>query len=431
MERQDRRYAERVRPVIRLAAFALAGLAVTAGSAAAQSADARWLPWLGCWQADGQGAPQDLMVCVGQSRSGVEIATITDGVTASTRTLIADGQSHPLEVEGCTGWQTARFSEDSRRVFLRSELSCEGGVTRTASGIMAISSPSVWLDAQSIGMNGESVPRAIRYRPATTEAARAAGYSVPVERISAAIDARLAASADLDLDDVVEASGHVDEGTLQAFLAESGQQFDLDADAIVELADTGLSGDVIDMLIAVSYPRYFAVDREGAEPDMVEPEPGDREYRDRYDPFGWGGFYGWNRYNSCYGWSSWSSYCNSYRYGYGGGYFGGYGGYGYWGYSGRPVIVVVGDGDTDDSRSARAVSGRGYTRGGAPSSGTASGRTGSSGSSDRGSSVTTGASRSGSASSGGYTRGGSAGSSSGSSKASGRTATKKGGGGGF
>jgi hypothetical protein len=427
MERQDRRYAERVRPVIRLAAFALAGLAVTAGSAAAQSADARWLPWLGCWQADGQGAPQDLMVCVGQSRSGVEIATIADGVTASTRTLIADGQSHPLEVEGCTGWQTARFSEDSRRVFLRSELSCEGGVTRTASGIMAISSMSVWLDAQSVGLNGESMPRAIRYRPATTEAARAAGYSVPVERISAAIDARLSASADLDLEDVVEASGHVDEGALQAFLAESGQQFDLDADAIVELADTGLSGDLIDMLIAVSYPRYFAVDREGAEADMVEPEPGDREYRDRYDPFGWGGFYGWNRYNSCYGWSSSSYYCNPYRYGYGyGGYGGYYGGYGSWGYGGRPVIVVVGDND-NDSRSARAVSGRGYTRGGAPSSGTASGRTRSSGSSEPGSSVTTGASKSGSASSGGYTR---SGSSSGSSSSSGRTATKKGGGGG-
>jgi hypothetical protein len=275
-------------------------------------------------------------------------------------------------------------------------------------------------------MNGENVPRAIRYRPAMTEAARAAGYSVPVERMSAVIDARLAASADLAIDDITEASGHVDAGALQAFVAESGQEFDLDADAIVQLADAGVSEDVIDMVIAISYPGYFAIDREGAEADRVVPEPGEREYRNRYDPFGWGGFYGWNSYGSCYG-LGWSSlYCNPYRYdygylGYGGP--GGYSGYGYWGYSGRPVIVVVGEGD-GDGRSGRAVPGRGYTRGGSSSSGTASGRTRSSGSPPA---TTTGATtRSGTASSGGYTRGGSSGAS---GSSSGRTATKKGGGG--
>jgi hypothetical protein len=422
MKRQDDQSGRAV-SISRLAAYALTGLAITAGSAAAQSADARWLPWLGCWEAEGTGAPADLMVCVGQTESGVEIATMADGVTASTRMLVADGQSHPLDVDGCTGWQTARFSDDGRRVFLRSELDCEDGVRRTASGIMAVTSPSVWLDAQSVGMNGENVARVLRYRPAASEAARTSGYAVPLDRMARTIDARLAASADLSLDDVVEASGHVDEDALQAFLAERGQPFDLDAAAVVHLADTGLSGDVIDMMVAVSYPERFAVDREGAAPDMVEPEPAERGYADRYDPFGWGGFYGWNRYGSCYGWSSWSSYnCNGYGYRSGYGY--GYGGYGYWGYSGRPVIVVIGNDNDDDSRSARAVSGRGYTRGGAPSSGSDGARSRSGTSNPPSSSVTprTGSTTKASGTSGGYTRG-----STGSSSSSG-TAKKKGGG---
>jgi hypothetical protein len=339
--------------------------------------------------------------------------------------LVADGQSHPLDVDGCTGWQTARFSDDGGRVFLRSELDCEDGLRRTASGIMAVTSPSVWLDAQAVGMNGENVARVLRYRPAASEAAQASGYAVPLDRMGRTIDARLAASADLSLDDVVEASGQVDEDALQAFLAERGQPFDLDAAAVVHLADTGLSGEVIDMMVAVSYPQRFAVDRAGAAPDMLEPERAEREYADRYDPFGWGGFYGWNRYGSCYSWSPWSYNCNSYggnRFGYAG--FG-YGGYGYWGYSGRPVIVVIGDGNDDDSRSARAVTGRGYTRGGAPSSGSDGARSRSGTSNPPSSSVTprTGSTTKASGTSGGYTRG-----STGSSSSSG-TAKKKGGGG--
>jgi len=410
------------RPVTVLFASVLAGLPFTAGSVAAQSGDARWLPWLGCWEADGAGAPADLMVCVSQQPSGVEIATITDGQTESTRTLIADGQTHPLDADGCDGWQVAQFSKDGRRVFLRSELTCEGGVTRTASGVMAITSPSIWLDAQSIGMDGESVPRVVRYRPASTEAARAAGFTVPVQRTTAAIDARLLASADLSIDDVIEAAGQVDGAALQAFVAESGQRFDLNADQVVRLADSGVPEDVIDMIVAVSYPERFAIDRDAVNADMTASErPADRNV-DRYDPFGWGGFYG-NRWNSCFDYGYRSYYCDPYLYGYGA-YGYGYGGFGYagpiWGYSGRPTIVVVGGNDGVDGNSGHAVRGKGYTRGGASSAGTASGRTTTT-SRTTTSRTSSGTSRTGSGSS----------TSSGSSRTStGRTAHRRGGGGG-
>lgn len=418
MERQvnQARWMERAGLVT---ALAVLGLSLTTAPAAAQQGDARWLPWLGCWEADATDAPQNMMVCVRDAPSGVEVATIMDGVTASTRTLIADGQSHPIEAEGCTGWQTAQFSGDSRRVFLRSESTCEGGATRTASGIMAITSPSVWLDVQSVGLNGESMPRVVRYRPAGVEAARAAGFPIPVERMAATIDARLMASADLSLDDLIEASEHVDSDALQAMVAESGQQFDLDAAAVVRLADSGVSDDVIDMVVAVSNPQRFAIDR-GTDVDMVQPE---REaYPDRYDPFGWGGYYGRSYYGYCDRYYS-SFYCDNRYFGLGYGGFGyGYG-YPYYGYN-RPVIVVVGDG-SDDGVRGRAVPGRGYTRGGAPSSGSSGSRatTRSAGSQRAAPTVSSGTSRAG-ATSGGYTRGSST--SSGSSRG---TAKKKSGGG--
>jgi hypothetical protein len=145
-----------------LVAFA----AVPAPAHAQQTADTRWLPWLGCWQPSGEtAATGKLMVCVrpATEAAGVEVVTINDGQTVSQRTLIADGQTHELNENGCTGWQRAAFSADGQRAYLRSDLTCSGGVHRTESAIMAMGSPTEWLDVQAVGMDGERVPRVVRY----------------------------------------------------------------------------------------------------------------------------------------------------------------------------------------------------------------------------------------------------------------------------
>jgi hypothetical protein len=411
-------------------------IATIPSALSAQGLDSRWLPWLGCWQPTGAGA-SEVIVCVSpqESGTGVEVRTVSGGQAIGTRTLVADGQRHEFTDLECTGWQTARFSEDGRRAYLRSQMTCDGQV-RAASAIMAMATPNEWLDAQSVGSGEDRAARVVRYAPASDERVRAAGLLPPSpERVLATADARLLAAADLTLDDVTEASRQVDAEALEAFIVEMGQPFPVDADGLIALAEAGVPERVIDLVVAVSFPDRFALDREDVNASLRPAEQRERGQRDRYDPFGWGlGRYG---YGSCYGLGiSGPWYGDPFLYspyGYGRGcYDSFYNGFGYgWGYFGRPIIVVRGPDDGGDSVEprSRVVNGRGYTRGGSGSSGSARGSSG--GSAVSGSS--TGRTAVPRATSGGYTTGSSSGSASGGSSgggsSSGRTAKTRGGGG--
>jgi hypothetical protein len=398
---------------------------------AQESGDPRWLPWLGCWQpiengvvaaGEEEAAAPQAYFCVRPSVGGVEIATVVDGAAVSSRTMVADGARHEVSEEGCRGWQSARWSEDGQRLFVSSEVLCEGGVTRTASGLMAMVSPSEWIDAHAIGMGSDRTPRAVRYRPAPTTVAEQAGFDLQTVRYGFIADARRLAASPLSVEDVTEATEQVDALAVEAFLFERAEGFELDAARITELADAGVPENVIDLMVALSYPARFSMNREAMSgefrPEEVRP--------DRYAP----GYYGRDRYwDYCYG-RGFYSYCSPYgymplgwSYGYYNPYF--YGGYGYggygWGY-GRPVIVV-GPGGEVGTPAGRAVKGKGYTRtdrGTALSGGSSSGRS-AAGSGSSGGSV----GRSGGSSGG--TASGSTGST-GSSSSGGRTAKRRGGG---
>ncbi|MBI4420733.1 MAG: hypothetical protein HY560_07900 [Gemmatimonadetes bacterium] len=396
--------------------------------AAQQTLDSRWFPWLGCWQAGEEAGPDNLMVCVRPSadQSGVEIATVANGEIASSRTLVADGQPHELTVEDCSGSQFATFSSDSRRVYLWSTLVCREGRKRTASAIMALGSPTVWLDVQALGTNGERVPRVLRHRPAPGSS-WPAEFLLPVARVAAVDDARLLASGRLSLADVQEAAAHVDPEALAAFLIEKNQEFDLTAAQLAALADAGVPEDVIDALVAVSYPTRFAIDRDALRMALKPDEPREGRAGAYGDPFGWGWGYG-----SCYrgfygGFPFWSSYCSPFywssAFGFGGMWPYYYDPYWYGGgYWGRPIIVVR---DGNQAAPGTLVRGRGYTRGGRPlgepgggyarpRSGTTQDRAGGGSYSPSVRSGSSSSGGSGSASPGGYSRGGSS-SSSGSS----------------
>ncbi len=409
---------------------AVVALVLAPRLAQAQNTDSRWLPWLGCWEPTSGEVADNVMVCVrpAASTNGVDIVTLSNGETASTRTLVGDGQRHQLSDAGCTGWQSADFSSDGRRAFLRSDLTCEGGARRTASAVMSITDSGEWLDAQSLGSGKQRLPRVMHYRLAPESAAREAGFTLPADRAVAASDARLMAGGDLTLADVKEAASHVDSETLQAFLIERNQPFDVNAARLDDLSQAGVSSDVINVLVALSYPEHFHIDRDAMHNAVQPVEPQQRDRRaDRYgyDAFGWGyGRSGYGCYDAWYsGWSPYCGYGNGYGYGYGGGFGLGYYNPYWYGYAGSPIIIVGNNGD-NSAPSGRAVNGRGYTRGGSgSSSGTAHGTSsgarrpasaGSSGSSGGG----------GKAGSGGYTRG-----SSGSGSSSGRTAKTRGGGG--
>jgi hypothetical protein len=390
--------------------------------AAQRPIDARWLPWLGCWQAEEPGPP---LVCVQPASNplGVEVATVIGGERVASRELIADGQPHDVAIDDCAGSQTVEFSTDGRRVYLRSTLTCQGGAHRTTSGIMAMVSPTTWLDAQSIRVDDEEVQQALRRSPALP-AGWPDAFQLSTERADSVIDARTLAAAPVTLSDVEEAATKVDRNALATFVVERNQPFDVTAAGLVALDDAAVPDPVIDAVVAVSYPGRFAVEREETPPVHPSVAPPARVVEPYRHTYAWPP----SSYASCpYGVCPPYSYGTPYSY-----YYNrsnrGYGVFLYpnspyysAGYLGRQVIV---------DRTVRrpqgiALNGRGYTRGGArggagsyarPRGGAAGGWTTSPGYSATGNSGGTGR-----ATSGGYSRGGgsSSGSSSGTAKSRG------------
>ena len=379
-----------VRGTLTATALAAGLLLGTEARAQEPALDARWQAWVGCWQPSDAEAPDAPTVCVVPAARGVEVVTLREGQVQQREAIVADGARQPVERNGCSGWESAAWSADGQRLYRASEQSCEGGVQRRATGVMAISRSGEWLGVHGVAADAETGVRAIRYRPVAVDAALPAADAAALRRLVPSTEqARTAAVAPVTTADVLEASRQVDEEVLLAWLVETGQGFGMEvhADRLVELADAGVPERAIDLMVALSYPRVFAIDQASMEGERRPDEPGRTATRPRHvwDPWGYGGwgyggwgYDGWG-YGSGWGYSPYSRY----------GRYGGYGGYGWYG-SGYPVVVVRqpsdGDGDSGSAGRGRAVNGRGYTRGGGSDSPSArpsssSGRSGGSASS--------------------------------------------------
>lgn len=380
--------------------IAILGLAVSSPVAAQDAAgleDGRWLPYVGCWvNAEGPVGP---MTCVVPEGEGVALLTVEEAEVTDRRVIRADGAERPVEVAGCTGVETARFSSDGYRLYTRAEMTCGENVERETHGLIAMVSRDQWIEVRALGTGDDAVAWVRRYRPAPQTQIEAAGLAdrVAVEGSARTLEmARAAASARITVEDITEAHARTSAAAVRTWIAEQGEPIRLNADRLVELADAGVSQEVIDVAVAVSFPERFTVDRDDPQRASDRLAYGRLGSWGTWSPYYYDPFY--FRYNRYYG----------------------YGGYGYYGtgyYNYRPTVVVVRPNDPEPQGSGRVVKGRGYTRPGSGSSvGTATRRP----------SVSRPSSPSGSrvSGSGGFTRG--SGSSSSGSKG---TAKPRGGGG--
>ena len=378
-------------------------LAFSASAAARVAPDERWLPWIGCWAPDGLASATAL--CIVPDGDGVRMLTIADGVIESASRVIADGQTRNVTQEGCSGLESARWSADGQRVFMRGELKCGNSIERTVTGIFAILNTREWIIVQSAASSGSNATHSIRYAAVVPD-------RLPEEVAQAFSDnrlsretARLAAIQQLDLDDIQEAVAHVEAGVVESWLTARGPQFDLTGKDLLRLADAGVPASVIDVLVAVSNPEHFAV--RAAAPEDMESRDQDRRI--------WPGTSCLDESYYSYPRASWYqpfSYRRSYQYGCGPiGYYNpwGYNGLG-WGYGGGTVIVV----ERPRAESRGKVTKGGYSSGRSTSDDTSAKSR--SGSSAQPRPATTGSSAS----------SGSSGSSSSDSKSSGRKAKPRG-----
>jgi len=365
---------------MRLGLLVGAWLIVVAPMVAAQTADSRWAPWVGCWRAVGETGTAPVLCMVPLAgEAAIEMLTVVDGQVVSRESIFTDGRQHGVSREECEGWEGAEFSADSHRIYVRSELNCAAGSHRSSTGVMSMVSPFEWLDVRTMDVDGQSVPWAIRYRIASQADFEAAGQEdLFLAQGSEVRMARMLASIPIAVDDVIEAARRVSAETLQLWVVERGEPFALDASRLIEMADAGVPPGVIDVVVAVSYPEKFVVnERLSAGPRPGEAvggrsslgygrglSPFEDPFYDPYSRYGYYSHYG-SRYPYGLGYYGVFGYGPGFSLGYGygyGGYGSGFGGYyGFGGYS--PPIVVVGRRGAGPT-AGRVVRGGGYTSAG-------------------------------------------------------------------
>lgn len=122
--------------------------------------DPRWNAWVGCWTSSQTVSVNNTAraVCVvpAPGASAVDVATLGAPGAVSRERIQANGERRTSERDGCTGWETATWSADARRIYLQSEHQCTSGTKRTSRGLMAITAEGDWLDVVSVTMGENS-----------------------------------------------------------------------------------------------------------------------------------------------------------------------------------------------------------------------------------------------------------------------------------
>jgi len=330
-------------------AFLVIAFAAPTESLSAQQAT-RWRAFVGCWEAMGVEGDAGLL-CFRPAGDGVEMFNVFEGEITATERLLADGVPRAVAAEGCQGSESVAFSEDGQRVFTASNYMCEGGEARTGSGVMSFISPTQWVDVRSLTVDGEPVAWIQRYAAATAEDLRDHGMDDPAAADRAGVrGGRQAAARGIEIDDVEEALARLDPEAVKIWIATLEPEFDLSGSELVRLSDSGVPDEVIDVMVAVSYPEHFALTPDGVPGNVV-----DRVSRDAYRTggrFGYRAFL-WDPFYAPIG----------YRYGYSPfGYYGyGYGGY--YGYVPASVVIVPVGPSPSGGRTIRGVGYRGPSSG--------------------------------------------------------------------
>ena len=391
---------------------ASATLAAGQTEIAAAEPDARWLPWLGCWQlweeqlerADGDGSqfPDRTVVCMTPAETpdgkGAHLAARGGTKVLVERMLVADGRRRDISDGECLGWEQRTWSKDGYRLYTNAELRCgENTPVRQTSGISFLSGRATWVDLQLVTVSERQHMEIRRYTPASS------GNGSDDDALGASRDtirqARVRAGTAVTLPGIRDAAQSVDPRVVEAMLTETEPRLHLDAAALIELDDAGINGSVIDLLVALAHPERFTVQRRssggGGFGSWASGGGGFGNWSGGggYDPIWYSDLYPY--YLAPMGYGAWGRGYNPYFYNYGT----------------NPFIdtrnTITGLGETPAAPSA--VKGVGYTqvreRGAveraAPRAGSGGGGSGS-GVSNR----TGGSSGGGSVSTGGYTRGG-------------------------
>jgi hypothetical protein len=237
--------------------------------------DPRWSAWLGCWDlrtenvSDGtvdlaavasriapdnvRSGPVRVCVTPTESPDTVRQQTIVNDETIFEELIAADAANRPISEEKCRGTRAAEWSSNGRQIFTRGVLSCEGQPDRRVSGLMMLVPGPTWVDVQLVDVEGRRSVRVRRYG-LSRDQVRAGGLTASPEATPPLVD-RLA------IEEVIEAARKVEPEVVQAAMVEVGTKFPLNKDRLIDLDKAGVPGTVVDVMVALSFPDRFLIER--------------------------------------------------------------------------------------------------------------------------------------------------------------------------
>jgi hypothetical protein len=155
---------------------------------------------------------------------------------------------------GCRGWQRAHWSARGGRVYIESELSCADGRENRVTSAWLFDSQRRWLELQAVREDDRWALTTRRYGPAASPPLRPDASSLS----SAAGPAR--EPSRFDAADVIEALEYVDAVVVEAMLMNGRPSFPISSRLLVRLDEAGVPDDIIDLMVALTFPNRFSVD---------------------------------------------------------------------------------------------------------------------------------------------------------------------------
>lgn len=352
----------------------LLALTLTASSAFAQQPappaaapaaqlDARFAAWLGCWRLDDDLAGTGARMCITPEKHGVRLQTVAGTQRRIDEVVVPDAVAHAINDPDCKGTELAEWSKDGARMFRTTDVTCGTDAPRKIQSVAFMAPGPSWISVQHVeGAIASTAVRVQRYRRAANQqlADGSKAQQPPADLALRTTPEK----TKWDVEDVIEASGKLPTEALQASLAELHQPFEMNKKTLIALDEGGVHDSVIDLMVALTYPKRFVVERAGGssatgistgtgwfDPFVNPMMMG--AMMDCYAPYG-------------YGYRSYYSMCGAPYYGYG---LYGYNGYNYYNngyYNGGWVVVPPinggGSGTVTPQPEGRVVNGRGYTQ---------------------------------------------------------------------
>ena len=187
--------------------------------------------------------------------------TLVDEDLRMTETVIPDKVTRPIADKECRGTSRSEWSRSSQRLFRFTDVTCGSESPRKLSGVSFLLDGPILVDVQFADLTENKSVRVRRFHRSGNQKLPDGSFAPRSAEVRGS-----AVGAPWTVDDVIEAHSKIPSDAVQAAISEAGAGFRLDKRALLAMEKAEVPGNVIDLMIALSYPKKFVVERAVAAP---------------------------------------------------------------------------------------------------------------------------------------------------------------------